>query len=57
MSRLFQLKGNSKIELLGFISSDNNNNNNNNNNYYYYYYNNFINNHNVLIQSYDFSHI
>ena len=56
MSRLFQLKGNSKIELLGFISSDNNNNNNNNNNYYYYY-NNFINNHNVLIQSYDFSHI
>ena len=49
MSRLFQLKGNSKIVLLGFISSDNNNNNNNNNN--------FINNHcNVLIQSYDFSH-
>ena len=47
MSRLFQLKGNSKIVLLGFISSDNNNNNNNN----------FINNHrNVLIQSYDFSH-
>ena len=53
MSRLFQLKGNSKIVLLGFISSDNNNNNNNNNNNY----NNFINNHNVLIQSYDFSHI
>ena len=48
MSRLFQLKGNSKIVLLGFISSDNNNNNNNNN---------FINNDgNVLIQSYDFSH-
>ena len=47
MSRLFQLKGNSKIVLLGFISSDNNNNNNNN----------FINNDgNVLIQSYDFSH-
>ena len=50
MSRLFQLKGNSKIVLLGFISSDNNNNNNN-------YNNNFINNDgNVLIQSYDFSH-
>ena len=46
MSRLFQLKGNSKIVLLGFISSDINNNNNN-----------FINNDgNVLIQSYDFSH-
>ena len=46
MSRLFQLKGNSKIVLLGFISSDSYNNNNN-----------FINNDgNVLIQSYDFSH-
>ena len=47
LSRLFQLKGNSKIVLLG---NDNNNNSNNNNN-------NFINNDgNVLIQSYDFSH-